>query len=146
MLGNSLLLHQARSSPLTSKRWDQAITAWFLSQKIRTKQQKPCTANQRAKQRNIQLTKSNFKEQTSAYVRLITNNTWMKARQALQNDVIKLTADFIFRRQKMAITAGDKGWKQRLGVLLNNKLRFMPHCGAHWIEFIHIAHYINANQ
>jgi hypothetical protein len=33
----------------------------------------------------------------------------MKARQALQNDVIKLTADFIFRRQKMAITAGDKG-------------------------------------
>ncbi|WP_261143789.1 hypothetical protein [Serratia entomophila] len=48
--------------------------------------------NHTAKQRNIQLTKSLFKEQTPAYRRLITNNTWMKARQALQNDVINLTA------------------------------------------------------
>jgi hypothetical protein len=33
----------------------------------------------------------------------------MKARQALQNDVIKLTANLIFRRRKRAGSEEDKG-------------------------------------
>jgi hypothetical protein len=54
----------------------------------------------------------------------------MKARQALQNDVIKLTANLIFGRRKRAVSEEDKGGKQRLELLLSNKLRFMPHHGA----------------
>jgi len=54
----------------------------------------------------------------------------MKARQALQNDVIKLTADLMLGGRKRAKTGEDKGEKQRLAFLLSNKLRFMPHPGA----------------
>ncbi|HEI8864837.1 TPA: hypothetical protein SLG40_000288 [Serratia odorifera] len=46
----------------------------------------------RRQKTNIQLTNALFKEQTPAERVLITNNTWIVDRQALQNYVTKLTA------------------------------------------------------
>ncbi|ENE2353296.1 TPA: hypothetical protein I8393_000350 [Serratia marcescens] len=71
--------------------------------------------------RNIQLTIQSFKEQTPVYGRLITNNTWMKVRQAPQNDVTNLTTALPLNGGKMREKGGGKVFEITLSVFFEQQ-------------------------